>query len=137
MAHPSLGGPGFLLVQFPVAGENVIVTAQYPNIHEELYRRIVRQELDDLAMVGVSEELLARQPDFEAESCGVVLVSVRAGRVPAELREMLERRKEREIALYMLAERLEGRFPELSVRVLGPALLLSPIRQVKVTSTDG
>lgn len=136
MAHPSLGGPGFLLIQFPASEENVIVTAQYPNIHEELYRRIIRQELDDLAAAGVSEELLARRPDFEAESCGVVLVSVRAGKVPAKLREILERRKERGIALYLLAEQLEGRFPDLSVRVLGSELLLAPIRQDKVISTN-
>ena len=135
MAHPALGGPGFLLVQFPAAEETAVVTAQYPNIHEELYLRIIRQELDDLAAAGVSEELLARQPDFEAESCGVVLVSVRAGRIPAEMREMLEHRKERETALRMLAERLEGRFPGLSVRVLGADLLLAPTREVKVTST--
>ena len=135
MAHPALGGPGFLMVQFPAGEEYAVVTAQYPNIHEELYQRIIRQALDGLGEAGVSEELLERQPVFEAESCGVVLISVKAGKIPAELRELLEHRKERGIALHIFAEQLEERFPELSVRVLGPDLLLAPIRQNQVTST--
>ena len=45
MAHPDLGGPGFLTVQFP-AGERPAASAQYPNINEGLYRRAVRRELD-------------------------------------------------------------------------------------------
>ena len=50
MAHPDLGGPGFLTVQFP-AGEDPAVSAQYPNINEVLYRRTVRRELDRQELV--------------------------------------------------------------------------------------
>lgn len=44
MAHPLLGGPGFLSLRFPPEG-GATVTAQYPNIREALYRRVVRREL--------------------------------------------------------------------------------------------
>ena len=145
MAHPELGGPGFLMIQFSAAGGSAVVTAQYPNIREGLYRRIVRQELewDDLAAAGMAEELLAREPDFETESGGVVMVSLKTGEVPPELTACLNSRRERGSALGIVAERLGERFPEFSVRIFGTDLLLSPVREkerddsAKVTSIDG
>ena len=49
MKHPELGGPGFITVRFSLteaSGGAAVVTAQYPNIREVLYRRILRQELE-------------------------------------------------------------------------------------------
>ena len=68
MAHPDLGGPGFLTVQFP-AGERPAASAQYPNINEGLYRRAVRRELDrqELLAAGAPAELLRLDPEFTAE----------------------------------------------------------------------
>ena len=139
MAHPELGGPGFLLVQFPSAAADgrALVTAQYPNIREGLYRRIVRQELDDLAGAGMPGELLALDPAFETESGGVVLVSVQAGGVPQELADSFRDRRERNAALDILAELLEERVPAFSVRIFGTDLLLSPVREQTATSIDG
>lgn len=146
MAHPELGGPGFLLIQFPMEadGASAVVTAQYPNIREGLYRRVVRQELerDDLAAAGMMEALLAQKPDFETESGGVVMVSLKTGEVPPELTACLNSRRERGIALGIVAEHLEEHIPGFSVRVFGTDLLLSPIRErdkdapAVFTSTD-
>ena len=139
MAHPELGGPGFLLVQFPPAAMEgcALVTAQYPNIREGLYRRIVRQELDGLAGAGIPEELLAREPAFETESGGVVLISVQVSGVALELAESFRDRRERNAALGILEELLAERFPAFSVRIFGTDLLLSPIREQAATSIDG
>ena len=142
MAHPSLGGPGFLMIQLPPAAEAAVVTAQYPNIREELYRRIVRQELGDLAAAGIPEELLVQEAVFETESGGVVLISVQAGGIPIELREHLNSRRERNTVLTALAELLGERLPNLSVRIFGADLLLSPVQEKEetvpftATSTD-
>lgn len=39
MAHPELGGPGFLMIQFPPPDSgHAVITAQYPNIREDLYQ---------------------------------------------------------------------------------------------------
>ena len=132
MAHPEFGGPGFLMVQFLYQApmeEGIIVTAQYPNIREGLYRRIVRQELErsELAAAGVPEALLAQEPAFETESGGIVMVTIQAGGLPPELAEVLNCRRERNLALDMIAAILRTQFPELSVRVLGADLLLSPL----------
>lgn len=132
MAHPKLGGPGFLLIQFPMpdSGE-AVVTAQYPNIREALYRRIVRQELDrdSLAAAGMPEALLSLEPSFETESGGVVMLSVRVKGLPAVLTERLGGRRERIMALESLAEALEAKLPQFSVRTFGADLLLSPLRE--------
>lgn len=141
MAHPSLGGPGFLLIQFPTEG-GAVVTAQYPNIREGLYRRIIRQELDRdaLAAAGVPEALLSLEPDFEAESGGMVLLSVGVEAVPPVFAESLRSRRERALALDLLAQALEVRLPRFSVRPFGADLLLSPDREsvgAGTTSTGG
>ena len=135
MAHPELGGPGFLTVQFPhqaPAGGTAIVTAQYPNIREELYRRIVRRELrrEELAAAGVPEALLSMHPEFETESGGVVMITVETGVIPPELAECLNGRKERSLALEAVGALLRAELPELSVRALGTDLLLSPVRDL-------
>lgn len=132
MAHPALGGPGFLLVQFPPQPPGcgyAAVTAQYPNIQEELYRRIVRQELDRdaLTAAGMPAGLLAAGPVFETESGGIVLVSVQAGGLPPALEDCFHCRRDRDAALRLLAGLLEERFPNLSVRTFGTELLLSPM----------
>lgn len=127
MAHPELGGPGFLLIQFPAAPEagGAVITAQYPNIREGLYRRVVRQELDDLAAAGMPEALLSLKPSFETESGGVVLLTVRAGELPPEFAESLRGHRERGIALAVLAEVLKAKLPQFSIRTFGSGLLLS------------
>lgn len=134
MAHPELGGPGFLTVQFPrqaPAGGTAIVTAQYPNIREGLYRRIVRRELrrEELAAAGVPEALLSMHPEFETESGGIVMVTAEAGVIPPELAECLNSRRERSLALEAVGKLLRTELPELSVRALGTDLLLSPVRE--------
>lgn len=133
MAHPELGGPGFLLVQFPPAPDcgNAVVMAQYPNIREGLYRRIVRQELykENLAAAGIPEALLAQKPFFETESGGVVLISVQVNEVLPEFAKCLHTRRERSIALGILAEALGARLPLYSTRIFGADLLLSPDRE--------
>ena len=61
MAHPLLGGPGFLSLRFPPEG-GATVTAQYPNIREALYRRVVRRELspEHLLAEGFPASLLTQ-----------------------------------------------------------------------------
>jgi len=133
MAHPELGGPGFLLIQFPSAPDNryAVVTAQYPNIREGLYRRIVRQELEhnDLAAAGMPEDLLLRDPSFETESGGVVMLSVQVSGIPPEFMESLHSHRERSTTLGVLAEALEEKLPRFSIRIFGSDLLLSPARE--------
>ncbi len=121
MAHPDLGGPGFLTVQFP-AGEDPAVSAQYPNINEVLYRRTVRREL---LAAGVPEALLRLAPEFAAEGGGVVQAAVR---VPCPLPAPASRAA-RDHALALLVSALERRYPDMSVRRLGMDLLLTPRRQ--------
>ena len=132
MAHPRLGGPGFLTLRLPQPGEDGLVTvsAQYPNIRETMYNLVIRQELDPetLLKAGAPERLPLLSPEFETESGGVVLVSLKTGGVPPELTACLNSRKERGSALGIVAEHLGERFPEFSVRVFGTELLLSPIR---------
>lgn len=127
MAHPDLGGPGFFTVQFPT-GERPAVSAQYPNINEALYRRAVRQDLDreELLAAGVPEELLALDPEFTAEGGGVVLAAVAVPRLDPAVTALAAGRGTRDRALSGLAEALERRYPDLSVRRLGADLLLTP-----------
>lgn len=132
MDHPELGGPGFLSIQFP-PGSLPTVSAQFPNINEALYRRVVRQELDrgELAAAGVPEALLERSPVFAAESGGMVLLSVEIRDVEPGLLELLSSRRDRADALAALAAALGRRFPGLSVRCLGADLLLTPLAREK------
>ena len=132
MDHPQLGGPGFLSVQFPVlAGGRADVSAQFPNISEALYRRVVRRELDRAALLadGVPEALFAYNPEFSTESGGVVLLTAEVCGLEAELAEALASRRDRAGALAALSEALERRCPGLSVRPLGAELLLTPVRE--------
>ena len=130
MAHPDLGGPGFLPVRLPQPGEDgsVVVAAQYPNIRERLYRRVVRQELDreTLQSEGVSGALLALAPTFETDSGGIVVISVRAAYMEPGLVNCVSGRRERQAALRLLSDRLSG--PTLEARPFGTELLLTPVR---------
>lgn len=131
MAHPELGGPGFLTVRFVQDGgqARTVVTAQYPNIRETLYRLALRQPPDPaaLAEAGVPKALLALSPVFETDSGGVVLVSI-SGEGWAAVPPMAGRRERLE-ALQTLAGLLERRLPELEVRPFGTELLLTPVRE--------
>lgn len=130
MDHPQLGGPGFLSIQFPpLSGSCPAVSAQFPNIREALYRRIVRQELDqaDLLAAGVPAALFTYHLEFATESGGMVLVTAGVPDLEPALLEALAGR--RDGALSALAEALERRCPGLSVRPLGPDLLLTPARE--------
>lgn len=127
MDHPSLGGPGFLTVRLPPAGEEGVlgVTAQYPNIGETMYRCAERGDGRMLAAVGAPEALLALRPVLAAESGGVVEIFLEAGRLPRPLSD----RREWQAALEVLEERLASRFPEMSVRRFGAELMLTPVRR--------
>lgn len=132
MAHPELGGPGFLTVRFTQDAGGLaltVVTAQYPNIREALYRLVLRQPPDPaaLAEAGMPEALLALSPVFETDSGGVVLISI-SGEGWAAVPPMAGRRERLE-ALEALSELLERRFPELEVRPFGTELLLTPVRE--------
>ena len=88
MEHPALGGPGFITVRFPpplAADGTAEAAAQYPNIREALYRRVLRQELEteELRAEGAPEALLALDPCFETESGGPAGGAGRAGGGPA------------------------------------------------------
>ena len=132
MAHPQLGGPGFLTLRLPQPGEEglVTVTAQYPNIREALYRRVVRGELDqgELLAAGLPEGLLALEPRFETDSGGTVVVSLRTAPMDPASVERISGRTDRQDALRLLADRLGRRFPSLEVRPFGAELLLTPVR---------
>ena len=130
MAHPALGGPGFITMSFPLPGEGT-AAAQYPNIREGLYRRILRGELapEELRSEGVPEALLALSPCFETESGGMVLVSVRVGGLDPGLAERMAGHRGRQEALGAIAAGLRRRCPGLSVRCVGGELLLSPVRE--------
>lgn len=125
MEHPALGGPGFLTVRF--CDGCAAVTVQYPNIRETLYQHAVRQEVSpaDLLPEGFPETLLGLSPEFEAESGGMVLVTVT---VPGLTQDVSSRRS-RQTLLNALAAELRPRFPGLSIRVLGGELILAPTRQ--------
>ncbi|MBD5161508.1 MAG: hypothetical protein HDT14_05725 [Oscillibacter sp.] len=132
MAHPELGGPGFLTVRFTrnAGGQAVtVVTAQYPNIREAMYRLALRQPPDPaaLAEAGVPETLLALSPVFETDSGGVVLISVSGEGWAAVL--PTAGRRERLETLETLSELLGRRFPGLEVRPFGTELLLTPVRE--------
>lgn len=134
MDHPALGGPGFITVHFPppaASDGQALVTAQYPNIREALYRRIVRRELEpsELMAEGVPEKLLALLPDFETESGGMVLLTIRVTGLDRALIQAMTSRRGRQAALGELTEQLRRRYPEWSVRCLGGELLLSPLRE--------
>lgn len=129
MAHPELGGPGFLTVRLPQpeeAGGSVVITAQYPNIREALYRRIIRGELtrEALREAGAPEALLRLSPHFETDSGGVVSVSLPTACMGPELAGRLSGRRERQAALGLLAGRLGERFPDVEARPFGTELLL-------------
>lgn len=132
MDHRELGGPGYLTVQFPqqlFAGSFPTVTAQYPNIGEGLYRRVVRRELDREALeaAGVPGALFDHNPAFAAEGGGVVVLTAEVyGLTPALEKGMADRRT-RGTLLAALARELSG--PALSVRVLGQELLVERPRR--------
>ncbi len=130
MAHPDLGGPGFLTVQFP-AGERPVASVQYPNINEVLYRRAIRRELDrqELLAAGVPADLLRLDPEFTAEGGGVVQAAVRVPRPLPAVEEGVAGRTARDRTLALLAAALERRYPDMSVRRLGMDLLLTPMRR--------
>ena len=127
MAHPDLGGPGFLTVQFPLSGRGTAeVSAQYPNIRETLYRSIVRRTPDADApdADGIPAVLLDRRAVFTPESGGMVLITaetVLPGTLPENWRG-------RQVLLRELARVLGERYPDLTVRVIGGDLLLTPVR---------
>lgn len=134
MEHPALGGPGFITVRFPPpleADGTAWTAAQYPNIREALYRRILRGELSPEALEaeGFPAALLAMSPEFEAESGGMVLVSVRISGLDPALAERMAGHRGRQEVLGTLAGSLERRCPGLSARCLGGELLLSPVRE--------
>ena len=133
MAHPKLGGPGFLTLRLPQPGEDgaVTVSAQYPNIREALYGLVVRRALDREALrrAGLPERLAVLSPVFETESGGVVVVTIPAGSMEQDVVSRISGRGERQAALRLLAERLERRFPGLEVRPFGSELLLTPVRE--------
>ena len=133
MSHPKLGGPGFLTLRLPQPEEDgaVTVTAQYPNIREELYRLTARRELgrETLLSAGVPEVLLDLSPDFETDSGGVVVVSVRAAVMSPVVVGCVSGRSDRQEALSLLTDRLGQRFPALEVRPFGTELLLTPVRE--------
>ena len=128
MTHPELGGPGFLTVRLPQKGEEGRVTAaaQYPNIRESMYRRVRRRELEALEEAGAPWELLALSPDFETDSGGIVVISVRAAYMEPGLVNCVSGRRERQAALRLLSDRLSG--PTLEARPFGTELLLTPVR---------
>ena len=129
MSHPALGGPGFLTVRF--SDGHITVSAQYPNIQEALYRRVVRQELSppDLLSEGFPEKLLQLSPEFETESGGMVLLTVQISAPDPALLHALTSRRARQTVLNILAAELRPRFPDLSIRALGGELLLTPLRE--------
>lgn len=133
MSHPKLGGPGFLTLRLPQPEEGgaVTVTAQYPNIREDLYRLTARQKLDreTLLAAGVPEALLDLSPDFETDSGGVVVVSVRAAVMSPALVGRVSGRSDRQEALGLLTDCLGQRFPALEIRSFGTELLLTPVRE--------
>lgn len=136
MEHPALGGPGFITVRFPpplAADGTAEAAAQYPNIREALYRRVLRQELEteELRAEGAPEALLALEPCFETESGGMVLVTVRVAGLDPALAERMSGHRGRQEALGALAEGLRERCPGLSVRCVGGELLLAPVREGK------
>ena len=136
MEHPALGGPGFITVRFPpplAADGTAEAAAQYPNIREALYRRVLRQELEteELRAEGAPEALLALDPCFETESGGMVLVTVRVAGLDPALAERMSGHRGRQEALGALAEGLRERCPGLSVRCVGGELLLAPAREGK------
>lgn len=126
MDHPALGGPGFLTIQIRPEECGAAVAAQFPNIGEALYRRIVRQELEPAALLeaGIPEDLLSLSPVFETESGGMVLLSVRTPALP--LGPLPAGARDRSRLLGTLAQALERRQPGLAVRCLGWEILLSP-----------
>jgi hypothetical protein len=128
MAHPLLGGPGFLSLRFPPEG-GATVTAQYPNIREALYRRVVRRELspEHLLAEGFPASLLTLSPEFETESGGIILLTVTVPLDPG-LAQSITNLRQRQAVLHDLSDHLRNRFPELSVRCAGGELLLSPVR---------
>ncbi len=133
MNHPALGGPGYLTVQFPqqpVAGSFPTVTAQFPNIEEALYRRVVRRELaqEELAEAGIPALLFTHNPEFAAEGGGVVALSAEVYGVEAEGEKRLPHLKERGEALRAVAAALQERYPALEIRILAGDILLSPSR---------
>lgn len=133
MEHPQLGGPGFLTVQFPLSRRGLPeVSAQYPNIRETLYRRIIRGELEpeDLIRNGMPEELFARRVEFTAESGGMVTLAVemKTEDISPGLEKRLAGREGHGAALRLLAGALGERFPDMTVRAVGWDLLLTPRR---------
>ena len=129
MEHPDLGGPGFLTIR--IQESSAAVTAQYPNIREALYRRIIRQELApaDLLPEGVPERLLELSPEYETESGGMVLVTVWAGVPNALLTQAQASLRGRQAVLSGLAAELRPCCPALSIRVIGGELILTPLRE--------
>jgi len=129
MEHPQLGGPGFLSVQFPLAGcGGPEISALYPNIQETLYRKIVRGELDreDLIRAGVPTVLFGYGVEFETESGGMVRVTALAGELPGELERRMRDHRGRTGILQILEEELGRKYPDWMVRAYGGELLITP-----------
>ena len=127
MDHPSLGGPGFLTVR--LRQTEAEVTAQYPNIREAMYRRIIRQELSppELLLDGAPERLLRLSPEFETESGGMVLVTARLASIQTPA-QSLDSFHNRQHVLSALTAELRRRCPGLTVRILGGEIILTPVR---------
>lgn len=131
MEHPKLGGPGFLTVKWTPQTGTAVVSAQFPNIREDLYRRVIRRELDreELLAEGVPAVLLDLGPDFEAESGGVVLLSVELRGFGGTLAGASSSLRARQEFLSVLTARLGERFPDCNVRCIGGEVLVSPDRE--------
>ena len=113
MDHPRYGGGRPCLT----------VTAQFPNIREALYRRTAQNDLDPAALTaaGVPQVLFEHQPAFSAGTGGMVLLTACACPFPDEPQDLQQRTR----LLHFLAQDLQERFPQLTVRPLGGELLLS------------
>lgn len=135
MEHPKLGGPGFLTVKWTPQTVTAVVSAQFPNIREDLYRRVIRRELDreELLAEGVPAVLLDLAPDFEAESGGVVLLSVELRGFGGTLAGASSSLRARQEFLSVLTARLGERFPDCNVRCIGGEVLVSPEHESKKT----
>lgn len=129
MVHPTLGGPGYLTIR--IEQDSAVATAQYPNIRESLYRRIVHRKLTSAELLSESfpEPLLALSPEFETESGGIVRISVQLPISDACLSGSLSGYSSRQTALHTLKEALRRRCPGLTIRTIGGELILTPVRE--------
>lgn len=141
MGHPRLGGPGYLSIRFPQQGQEgdfPAVSCQYPNISEELYRKIVRQDLETGALVeaGIPEGLFSRGLTFAAESGGVVVLTAEVYGLAPEVEDVMAGRGRGE-ALRVLAGALGRRYPGDIVQALAGEIILTPRQPDRLASEDG